>query len=329
MRRVTQGTIVPATESLPQSVLYVKNGAGGKWWLAAKANGQIHAGWSNVPRELLTNPDYEAIKQHEIDDYARAGKLRKSLAVADANALWRLLDAPSQHVWITFEDSSMWWCTVRDGAVINPTGRDEHSGNFWLVCDRKWSNESLVHKRKLAISMLPGTVSATAGFRATVAKPKAWETILRIIRDEQDDDAIKAAEARASYVAAIDKMVKRLHWKDFELLIDLVFARTGWTRISVLGATQKDIDMEVRNLTADEIAFVQVKSESDQAELNRYVERFEAQSDRYARMIFAVHTSEGLTAPADDPRIQVWTGERIAPLVVGLGLGEWVETKLA
>ncbi len=84
--------------------------------------------------------------------------------------------------------------------------------------------------------------------------------------------------------------------------------------------------MEVRNLTADEIAFVQVKSESDQAELNRYVERFEAQSDRYARMIFAVHTSEGLTAPADDPRIQVWTGERIAPLVVGLGLGEWVET---
>ncbi len=33
----------------------------------------------------------------------------------------------------------MWWCTVRDGAVINPTGRDEHSGNFWLVCDRKWS----------------------------------------------------------------------------------------------------------------------------------------------------------------------------------------------
>ena len=49
--------------------------------------------------------------------------------------------------------------------------------------------------------------------------------------------------------------------------------------------------MEVRNLTADEIAFVQVKSASDQAELGfRYIEQFEvAEWDRYAPMIFAVH----------------------------------------
>jgi hypothetical protein len=316
-------------ENLPQtSVLYVKNGEHGKWWPVAKANGQIHAGWPNIPHRLLMSPDYEAIKQHEIDDYTKLGK-PKGPAVADANALWRLLHEPSQHVWITFEEGRMWWCTVRDGAVINPTGRDEHSGNFWLVCDRRWSDESLVHRRKLANSMLPGTVSAAAGFRASVAKPKAWETILRIIRDEQDDDAIKAANARASYVTAIENMVKRLHWKDFELLIDLVFARTGWTRISVLGATQKGIDMEVRNLAADEIAFVQVKSSADQAALDDYIEQFKAQSDRYARMIFAVHTPHGLTPPTDDLRVQVWTGERIARLVVGLGLGEWVESRLA
>src|ERR1700733_2036628 len=63
--------------------------------------------------------------------------------------------------------------------------------------------------------------------------------------------------------------------------------------------------MEVRNLIAEEIAFVQVKSSSDQAELDRYVDQFEAQRDRYTRMIFAVHTSDGLT-----PRsaCAVWTG---------------------
>jgi len=223
----------------------------------------------------------------------------------------------------------MWWCAVHDGAVINPTGRDDRAGNFWLVCDRKWSNESLSHKR-LDIAVLPGTVAAAAGFRATVAKPGAWETILRIIRDEQDDNAIKAANARASYEAAIENMFKRLHWKDFELLIDLVFTRTGWSRISVLGGTQKDIDMEVQNLTTDEIAFVQVKSSAGQAELDYYVDQFRAQSDRYARMIFAVHHApRGLTPPADDRRVQVWTGEQIARLVVRLGLGEWVESRLA
>lgn len=223
----------------------------------------------------------------------------------------------------------MWWCTVRDGAVINPAGRDEHCGNFWLVCDRKWSDESLVHKRKLYNEMLPGTVSAAAGFRATVAKPKAWETILRIIRDERDDDAIKAVNARTNYVAAIDNMVKRLGWKDFELLIDLVFARTGWARISVLGKTEKSIDMAVQNLAANEIAFVQVKGTSNQAELDSYINQFEAQRDKYARMIFAINNPDGWSPRVNNPRVQVWTGEWIARLVVALGLGEWVESRLA
>lgn len=39
---------------------------------------------------------------------------------------------------------------------------------------------------------------------------------------------------------------------------------------------QGETHMEVQNLTADEIAFVQVKSSSDQAELDRYVDQFEA-----------------------------------------------------
>lgn len=315
-------------ENLPQtSVLYVKNGERGRWWREAKAHGQVHAGWSNIPHALLTTPDYEKIKKSEIEEYKRSNL--KGSSVADANALWRLLDSPSQHIWITIEEGCMWWCTVRDGAVINPTGRDEHTGNFWLVCDRKWSNESLVHKRKLAIAVLPGTVGAVAGFRATVAKPKAWETILRIIRDEKDDDAINAANARTNYEAAIDNMVKKLHWKDFELLIDLVFSRTGWTRISVLGGTQKGIDMEVQNLTIDEIAFVQVKSSANQATLAYYIDQFKTQSDRYARMIFAVHSPDEKLTPPTDPRVQVWTGDRIARLVVRLGLGEWVESRLA
>ena len=35
--------------SLPDSVRYVKNGPGGQWWKTAKANGQMHLGWRNIP----------------------------------------------------------------------------------------------------------------------------------------------------------------------------------------------------------------------------------------------------------------------------------------
>ena len=41
------------SDALPNSVRYVKNGAGGKWWTAARANGQIHGGWRIIPDGLL------------------------------------------------------------------------------------------------------------------------------------------------------------------------------------------------------------------------------------------------------------------------------------
>lgn len=50
-------------EALPDSVRYVKNGAGGQWWEAAKDNGQIHAGWRNIPDALLRTADMGQIER--------------------------------------------------------------------------------------------------------------------------------------------------------------------------------------------------------------------------------------------------------------------------
>ncbi len=71
----------------------------------------------------------------------------------------------------------MWWCTALDGAIVNPDGESLEKGNFWLACSRPWSNHSL-KGRLLAISDLPGTVTRTAGFKATVAllNPLLWNS---------------------------------------------------------------------------------------------------------------------------------------------------------
>jgi hypothetical protein len=55
---------------------------------------------------------------------------------------------------------------------VNPNGESLEMGNFWLVCDRPWSNQSL-NGKLLAISDLPGTVTTTAGFKGTVCTPTA------------------------------------------------------------------------------------------------------------------------------------------------------------
>jgi hypothetical protein len=84
-------------ESLPQSVRYVKNGSGGRWWEAAKARGQVHCGWWFVPRDLLHRLDLPQIKDRIQDHYKKPGK-----ATADFNAFKKLVvENPSRHVWIT------------------------------------------------------------------------------------------------------------------------------------------------------------------------------------------------------------------------------------
>jgi hypothetical protein len=84
-------------------------------WQAAKANGQVHAGWPNIPGELLLKPDFAVIKRIIEEEFeGRQGSTQ------DFNALRSLLDRPSQYLWITFEDDCMWWCTVRDRVEVNP-----------------------------------------------------------------------------------------------------------------------------------------------------------------------------------------------------------------
>jgi hypothetical protein len=308
---------------LPSTVRYVKNGQSGCWWREAHKKEQVHLGWKSVPKKLLIKPNFP-----KIEKIIRGVFGPRPGATQDFNALKDLLDNPCQHLWITFEDGCMWWCTVRNEVTVNFNDEGTQKGHFWLMCDRQWSNTSL-GGRLLAISDLPGAVTTTGGFKGTVCTPKAWEMVLRLIRDEKDPDAELAAAARAAYKASVVSVIRKLPWKDFEQLIDLILARTGWARVSTIGSTQEGIDMEVENLSAAELAFVQVKSTAGQAVLDEYVERFEKRRDHYARMIFAVHSPVGkLTAPLSNPSVQLWTGERIADLVVRLGLGEWIERKL-
>jgi hypothetical protein len=316
-------TEVTIAAALPNSVRYVKNGAGGQWWKAAKANGQIHLGWRDKPEDLLRAGEMEPI-----ESLIRAHYGNKPGATQDFKALRTLLADPSQHIWITFQDGCMWWCTVRNGVETNPDIETNEQGHFWLTCELPWNNHSVENKRHLVTSELPGIVVAVAGYQATVCEPKGWKEILRIIRNEEDEDARVAALARQTYEVAVVKLIARLGDKDFELLIDLILSRTGWARLGKVGGTTEGIDIEVENVSSDEIAFVQVKSAASQSVLDDYVSRFNARRDRYHRMIFAVHSPKGALMPPVGQQVSIWTGKEIARRVVKLGLGDWVATRL-
>lgn len=314
---------------LPDSVRYVKLGTGGQWWPAAKTNGEIHAGWSNVPSALLARYDYQGIRGHIEKEATKENKLRR--VKRDYEELRILLDKPSQHVWMTFEKGFLWWCTVHDGIVLNQNHESRERGHFWLRVDRPWTNKSL-SGTLLASSDLPGYVTKTAAYRATVCgdKNEKWQNaILRIIRDEKDIDVSKTALTRTVYCRRVLKLIRKMQPEDFEELIEQILDRTGWLRLAKIGGTRADVDIEAYNATADEILFVQVKSEAGQDILDKCINDFNQQRERYDRMIFAVHTPKGDLKLDSMLPIQVWEGEKIANLVIRLGLGERVEKKIA
>lgn len=318
---------------LPNSVRYVKLGKKGWWWPVAKTNGEIHGGWSEVDSDLLARNDYRGIRDHLEKEAAKKNKLRR--VKRDFEELRMLLDKPSQHVWVTFQDGYLWWCTVRDGIVLNPLGETQEKGHFWLNVDHSWSNKSLDGETLLSSSDLPGYVTKTAAYRATVCgdKNEKWQqAVLRIIRGEKDTDAYKAERARVLYGKRILNVIRKMQPEDFEELIEHILDRTGWLRLAKVGGTRADVDIEAYNATAHEKLFVQVKSEADQHLLDEYVDRFNRQREGYSRMIFAVHTPKPQNAVLKVETglpVQVWAGEKIAELVVRLGLGERVEKKVA
>jgi hypothetical protein len=112
-------------------------------------------------------------------------------------------------------------------------------------------------------------------------------------------------------------------------LIDLILIKTGWVRISAVGGKTEGIDIEAENVSANELAFVQIKSSANQAVLLDYIGRYGSRTDYYDRMIMAVHSPKGkMEVPAEASGVQLWKVDYIAKLSVRLGLGAWIESRL-
>ncbi len=130
-------------------------------------------------------------------------------------------------------------------------------------------------------------------------------------------------DARQAIVAVASELIAGLHWADFETLVDLIFARSGWQRISRVGGTQADVDLIIEQPATGEIAFVQVKSKAGQSVLDDYIGRFR-RSETYDRMFFVCHTPKGALSVNDDPSLHVWAGDRLADAAVKAGLFDWL-----
>jgi len=241
----------------------------------------------------------------------------------DANALERFCRSTDADVWVSFHNSKLWWGRLQNGPV-----KEDATSKYREVVDG-WRDSSLKNDLLLA-NQIPGRISQLQGFRATICRVRDREALLRLLSGERSTEYLALAEAKNALVMKTAHAVTNLHWKDFELLVDLVFRQSGWRRVSAVGETMKSVDMELEDPITRKQYQVQVKSRATMEIASKCKEEFGASSfDKY---YLVVHTPDHeLLAATDlnDDDFEVVLSERLAEMVVDGGLTGWLLDKIS
>ena len=307
-------------ELAPTEIRYIKLGPGGRWEQACFERGVLQFGYAAVPHETCRAGDWEGVVRLLETQGQRLAVARD--AVREIRDFYTL---GPDCLWITIADRQLWWSFAEP--EVHWLGEGEGQGPRMRRTISGWRNTDL-KGQPLRTDQLSTRLTLVAGYRKTICRIAAEAYLLRRLKGEEEPVIARAQAARSALIAAAEEMIRGLHWGDFETLVDLIFSRSGWQRISRIGGTQKDIDLVVEDIATGERAVVQVKSRAGAAVLADYVERC-GRSGQYDRMFFVCHTETDRLDRMGHDHLHLWTGSRLAELSVRAGLFDWLVEKSA
>jgi hypothetical protein len=305
----------------PSAVRYIKLGQGGAWAADAIERGIVPFGFSQVTNEPCAAGDWDKVRQQ----LAAAGRTKTGVTQG-LRELQDFYGLGQDSLWVTFADRHLYW-TFAEPDVVAVKHPEPGTWHRFRRCIGAWSRLSLAGE-PLSSSSLSSALTRVAGFRQTICTIERQDYLLRRIRGEEEPLVAKARVVRSELESVALEMISGLDWRDFEIMVDLLFARGGWRRQSALGTGEVDIDLLLDNPVTREVAWVQIKSTAGQAVLNDYVERFKRDGSAQ-HFFFVCHTpAVQLRAPAE-AGIHIWAGPELARAALSAGLFDWLTERLA
>lgn len=304
------------------TIRYIKLGSSGRWEKRCIEEDQtIRLGYHSKLHQQCLDGEWETLHSH--------WKVRRNgdqgAATRDVNQIRDFYEAPETDIWVTFYKRHLYWCEV-EGEVIE----DGDEGDRFRRVKGKWSCMGKRNRQPLAIENLDGRITKTQGFRGTICAIalEMEDYLLKKVEGIDQRDVKDARAAADALTKSIQKLIRGLWWKDFELLVDLIFSKLGWQRVSLLGKTEKDIDLDVRSPITKKRACVQVKSSTTVDEISKCFRNL-GEYAQYDEKYFVYHTLDGKPEDVerDDERYILWDDARVADLVVQAGLIDWLILK--
>jgi hypothetical protein len=149
-----------------------------------------------------------------------------------------------------------------------------------------------------------------------------------------DPPHVAAADhALVALINSLQPIVERLHPRDLEVLVDLIFRNAGWQRVGVLAETETDIDLALESPVTGERIAVEVKAKASIEDYRDYAVRYLSMVG-FDRFYFVTHSlidaevaneSVGASSPAG---VRFWGSRSIAERAAHSGLGQWLVDKV-
>jgi hypothetical protein len=301
----------------PRKALYIKLGKGGRYEKDCLTNpGLVKVGWNQIDHQLCLNGNWEAVRKQCLKVY----KSGEQATTSRMNQLRNFYESGEDILWITFHDEYLYWCFAKKDVTLqndNTKTRPTLAG---------WSNRDVL-QNLLDASRLSGSLLAVQRFQGVICEVKEFNYLVRKINSLSSPIEQKAVDARETLIQSLVAIIQDLHWKEFELLTDLIFRQAGWQRLGVLGKTTKDIDLDLFSPIDQERYKVQVKAKAGMPEFNKF-KSTASDNQGFARFYFVVHKPDArLIKEVDNPLMKVWLPNDIARLAVNYGLVDWLILK--
>ena len=294
---------------------YIKLGAKGGWEEPAIKDGFLILGYESIPHEKCKEGRWDELRPH-FGDLADPGSVTRHISQIRA-----FYEAPTDAIWVTFHADSMWWCQATAEIVVDQTGvKRRKTVNGWSNKDRLG--------RPLLKSQLSGKLLAVEAFRGTICAIAERQYLVHKLNGTSEP---RVEAARADFDRLVESavtLIRNLHAKDFETLIDLIFRQSGWQRTGVAGETVKDIDLDLISPITKERIAVQIKARASKQVYADYLSRL-SRMESYSRRYLITHSpSADLSEMVESKdELEIWTDKDIARLTVSTGLIEWLLDK--
>ncbi|MEI7764333.1 MAG: hypothetical protein WCI85_13950 [Comamonadaceae bacterium] len=300
----------------PTDVRYIKLGEKGRWEKSCiEEDGTIRLGYESNQHHECLDRNWGLVRAFWLNE--RRG--RQGAATSDLTQIQSFYTLPSTALWITIHNRMIHWCFAEDKVIELPDGSRTRKAIGGWSCETEKGE-------KLHLANVDGRVTKVQGFQGTICNVEQSQYLIRKINGEEQPEVRIARASFSNLRNTAAELIKGLWWHDFELLADLIFSRQGWQRVSVLGKTERDIDLDLVSPITNSRLFVQVKSNASFKMLQESIAAFRA-SGIYSEMYFVVHTADARLLGHKEAGVTVLGLEKIAELAINCGLMAWLIKK--